>query len=338
MLSPLLRNTAALLAAATIFSASAETPPPPPEPDYEALFDRAAQIVDGVRSDRGENFENNPEVLKQVEAIGGEFMEDREATLAEVRAMGLSGRGDPTNPQLISDETMASNRAKIMDFLGLDEARDQLYVFVSFSMPEDMIRAYLREAMWAGATLIVRGTPPGMDLIEFITEYVKPLIGNKGAAATIQIDPTLFDLYDITGVPTIVLTEDLKRAQCRNTNTITRLDHIGEERSFPGCAPAADDVFLKVSGAITLDYALEMFKKEGSEAATRRLTAMRSHLGMNPMQTQSKLSKAELDSQMTPSARAALQRTLRSAPNVPEMSFQVPEGVRAPTDKESPRR
>jgi len=47
-------------------------------------------------------------------------------------------------------------------------------------MPDTLIKAYAREAMWAGGTLIVRGIPAGMTIQQFVNSIGGPLVRNKG--------------------------------------------------------------------------------------------------------------------------------------------------------------
>lgn len=62
----------------------------------------------------------------------------------------------------IADEAMELDRKAVLDFLGLDPTSETgLFVFVSWSMPLEMLRSYAVEAMWSGATLVFKESLPG---------------------------------------------------------------------------------------------------------------------------------------------------------------------------------
>jgi len=42
----------------------------------------------------------------------------------------------------LADPALSANREKVMDFLGLSDESSRVYIFVSFSMPMDMLKAY----------------------------------------------------------------------------------------------------------------------------------------------------------------------------------------------------
>ncbi|MBA6292990.1 hypothetical protein H4J58_00365 [Colwellia sp. MB3u-70] len=55
----------------------------------------------------------------------------------------------------IANLDAALEREEVLNFLGVSEMKSHLYVFVSYSMSEGMIKSYAREAMWSGAILVV---------------------------------------------------------------------------------------------------------------------------------------------------------------------------------------
>jgi len=137
----------------------------------------------------------------------------------------------------IADKTLAESRKEVLDFLGIDaEGQTSLYYFVSYNMPLSMLRAYALEAMWAGGTLVLRGVPPGKTLAQFVTEDLRELVHDKGAAAAISVDPRLFDAYQVKLVPSIVLTTERSNFECTGRNP-TPFTYKRQRLSYDRCPP-----------------------------------------------------------------------------------------------------
>lgn len=99
-----------------------------------------------------------------------------------------------------------------------------LYIFVSFSMPKESLKALAVEAKKHKAVLVIRG------LIE--NSFLKTAMFLKNLGEGVVLDPLLFQEYNVVIVPTFI------------------------EAHTAG--------YKKISGNITLAYALEKFK-EGAE-------------------------------------------------------------------------
>ena len=84
---------------------------------------------------------------------------------------------------------------------GLKDA--QLYVFISFSMPENSLRRIALEANKTGATLVLRGFVQG-SLVQ--TQKQAANLGKLGAE--VDINPNLFREYGVTQVPTFLMVRD----------------------------------------------------------------------------------------------------------------------------------
>ncbi|MGC8518962.1 MAG: TrbC family F-type conjugative pilus assembly protein [Steroidobacteraceae bacterium] len=167
--------------------------------------------------------------------------------------------------ETIANPEMDRERDRLLRFLGINpQGATQLYIFVSWSMPLPMLRAYEIEAMWTGAPLVFRGIPKGTTLRKFIMKDLRELVWGKGAAADIAIDPRLFDLYSVTSVPTIVLSKRVERISCA-LGTL----------SYDRCARMNPRGFIKVEGAITTPYALREFARNGWPQARVYLNALR---------------------------------------------------------------
>lgn len=190
---------------------------------------------------------------------------------AQAQAADIARRADA-----IANPDMAAEREKVLRFLGIDpESEHALFIFLSWSMPLDVLRAYAIEAMWTGATLVFRGVPPGRTIPEFFLQDLSQLVWDKGASAAISLDPRLFDSYKISMVPGIVLTRTRENFTCIGAGEGFVTEN-GRTASYPLCPPVDDGQYLKLSGTVTLDYALEAFQAEGWAEAGTYLAALRS--------------------------------------------------------------
>ncbi|MFH1658314.1 MAG: type-F conjugative transfer system pilin assembly protein TrbC [Pseudomonadota bacterium] len=111
-----------------------------------------------------------------------------------------------------------------------------LFIFVSLTMPRPTLQSLVDQAARAKATIVIRGFAKG-SLRDTVAQ-VQGLIGKKQVA--IQIDPLAFDRFAITQVPSFVLVRDGTRPIACASGS---------------CAPA--DSFLRSTGDVSLDYALE---------------------------------------------------------------------------------
>ena len=115
-----------------------------------------------------------------------------------------------------------------------------LLVFVSLSMPRSTLQRLVDQAARAKASIVLRGFANG-SLRDTVAQ-VQGLIGSRQVA--VQIDPLAFDRYTVTRVPTFVLVRDGTRPVACASGS---------------CAPA--DSFLRTSGDVSLDYALEHMRR-----------------------------------------------------------------------------
>lgn len=252
------------IAACTCASALAQSPETPK--DQGPLVELPPHIAEGV----------TPEQMKAAEEMGSQVIQDmlgayRKATPEQTKvAEDARRRADS-----IADETMQAERDSVLEFLGIDpDAEAGLYVFVSWSMPLEMLRSYSIEAMWSGGTLVFRGLPPGEDPASFITQKLKNLVYGKGAAANISIDPRLFDAYQVTSVPTVVFTKVRQDMQCQGVERVPVALPDGKSAMYDKC-PALDPAeYWKVSGGVTMNYALQSFIDDGAKTAQPYLDAL----------------------------------------------------------------
>ena len=112
--------------------------------------------------------------------------------------------------------------------------QNQLYYFISFSMAESLIKAYLQEAASNHGILVLRGISNNMNLHDFLIKKMLPLLQDpdhpQAAYAAIEINPQLFLKYQVTQVPSLVYARD-------------------------------ETLYWKVSGPVTGRWAMALFAK-----------------------------------------------------------------------------
>lgn len=121
----------------------------------------------------------------------------------------------------------------------------QLYVFVSFSLPEITLKRLLTQARRIDASLILRGLVDddlGKTKAKITQLLEADAQGNTQIKGGFAIDPTLFERFDITQAPSFVLT-DAPAARCTESDCAS-IDHV------------------RLSGDIPIDYALETMARE----------------------------------------------------------------------------
>jgi hypothetical protein len=109
---------------------------------------------------------------------------------------------------------------------------------------------------------------------DFLVKDLRQLVWGKGAASAISIDPRLYDSYGVTMVPGFVLTRTRENFTCIGAGSRTITEH-GKTGSYPLCPPIDSNSYVKMSGAVTLDYALDAFQAEGFDEASVYLNALR---------------------------------------------------------------
>jgi type-F conjugative transfer system pilin assembly protein TrbC len=212
-----------------------------------------------------------------------------EALTRDLQQAAQRGLQDPQQQQQAADMVrhvdeianpqMAAEREKVLRFLGINpRSTHALYIFLSWSMPVEMLRAYAIEAMWTGAIVVFRGVPPGRSLPDFLVKDLRQLVWDQGASATLSLDPRLFEAYRVSIVPTIVLTRTRDNYMCAGAGT--RVVHVGgQTASYSLCPPVTDNQYIKLSGAVTLDYALKTFQEQGRHEADMYLSALQRAYG-----------------------------------------------------------
>ena len=117
--------------------------------------------------------------------------------------------------------------------------RPVLQIFVSSSMPRQLLKAYAKEARRYDAVLVFRGLPQGS--FRKITDLIMD-ISDKSQPCAMQIDDKAFAGFGIRAVPAIVLSKPAAMFD----------EQKGEGK------------FDKVYGNITIKAALELFSESGA--------------------------------------------------------------------------
>lgn len=114
-----------------------------------------------------------------------------------------------------------------------------LFVMVSLSMPKEALVRTAEQAERAGATLVFRGLKG--DSMTKMGEEIKAIVGSR--SVSVVVHPPAFQQFSVTRVPAIVIA----RPEAGNV-----LDN--------GCSKP--ETFVKVSGDVSLDYALDYIERK----------------------------------------------------------------------------
>jgi len=241
------------------------------EPDVSQAMDSAQQRSSEMR-------EQTQSVIEQADALANspEFIDsiNQEATkaLRDADKLPVSALPDLPEPSAdllkrtrqditkLLDQAQSKNQPQQADPMA-QKSGPQLYVFVSFSMPEITLKRLLTQANQIEASLILRGLID--DDMGKTKDRISQLLeaddnGHTRIQGGFAIDPTLFERFDIHQVPSFVLT-DTPASHCTDA----------------GC----DEVsYARLSGDTTLEYALQTMQREApamETSATELLSRIR---------------------------------------------------------------
>ncbi len=175
----------------------------------------------------------------------------------------------------------------------LPGAQGRMYIFVSRSMPQSMLRAYAVDAFYLGAKLVVKGIRKGDTLKEYITESLETYNAvDDQLMAELEINPNMFDMFDVKVVPAVVWTNriglDDVGSGCQDVPEgapVEKLSLMGPYDEYiqvdkPACAKLPESAYYKLSGALAMPYVLDRFQEAGLPKAAadsyRALLAERS--------------------------------------------------------------
>ena len=163
----------------------------------------AAEVVNRTtKSLTSEQFNND------VQAIVNSFSEDR-----------LNGQGSSVlnaladildaNPEIYAvipdaDKKLQKLRGDLFEIAPPNPQGEQTYIFVSYSLSEEVLKdIMLRHGNRSDVTVVMRGVPDGMNVPDGVKK-MQLLATSITPAASLIIDPPLFDEYDIQQVPAVV--------------------------------------------------------------------------------------------------------------------------------------
>ncbi len=225
--------------------------------DTEQAMQRAQQSMHERHTETSKTFEE-AEALSTLPA----FLEQiNRETAHMLEATNVPTPTLPTFPEL-TDEQLQKARTDVQELMNqaqehgqtianpmANKEGPQLYIFVSFSMPDITLRRLLTQAERIEGSLILRGLVN--DSMAKTKDKIAELLevdaqGNTRFTNGLAIDPTLYQRFDITQVPTFVLT-----------------NQPAERCSNDGC-PSTD--YVRLSGDSTLEYALETMAREAPDS------------------------------------------------------------------------
>lgn len=157
------------------------------------------------------------------------------ATSAKLPEVGSLPK--PSNPAVDISTLAARYKDQAPSATPTNHAPD-LLVLVSLSLPKATLQRIVEQAERAGATLVFRGLKD--DSLTRMGEMIRSLIGERQVSAVIH--PPAFQQFSVTRVPTVVLAKQ----------------EAGRVLA-DGCSQA--DSFVKVSGDVSIDYALDFIER-----------------------------------------------------------------------------
>ncbi len=150
--------------------------------------------------------------------------------------------------------TIAEKYKELGKALAPNSGQPDLMVMVSLSMPREALDRTVEQAERAGATLVFRGLKG--DSMSRMGEEIQSIIGKRKVSAVVH--PPAFQQFSITKVPALVIARQEAASVLEN-----------------GCSQAG--TFVKVSGDVSLDYALEYIERK-SQAWRQIAKAYRSRI------------------------------------------------------------
>jgi len=127
-----------------------------------------------------------------------------------------------------------------------------VYILISSSMPESLIRSYSVDSLVYDAPMVFKGIDSKHTLGWFMKKYILKY-RLKFASPNFTIDPRPFSLWGVKSVPAIVFST--KPPICNKM-----IDFNG----YKDCSKADPKTFWKLEGTTDVAWALQKFKDEGA--------------------------------------------------------------------------
>lgn len=154
----------------------------------------------------------------------------------------------------------------------------KMYIFVSRSMPLSMLRAYALEAFYTNSSLVVKGIRKGDTVKDYVEEVLEEFnFSDDQVLAGLEINPNLFDMFKVDVVPAVVWTNRVGLGDigsgCQAPPSITQpmMKVQGPNEEWfeveePKCMPVPSSSYVKITGALKMEYVLDRFEENGVPA------------------------------------------------------------------------
>lgn len=218
--------------------------------------------LDAIRARSAKSEQDATALVNEVERRGDAFRKDAQTVqavaLEQMRTIDKANLPRGPAGAVDFDEMIQAASANLKEAQG---TAPQFMVFVSTSMPEQALKRIIADTSAAGGVVVFRGFP-GNSGKAFIAALSK-VVEKDQQFASIGIDPRLFRAFDVTAVPTMVV----------SSSDFTPCDGLTCKTTPPP--------FDRIEGNVTVRYALESFAGENGPGALVARTAL-ANLGRNP--------------------------------------------------------
>ena len=218
--------------------------------------------LDAIRARSAKSEQDATALVNEVERRGDAFRKDAQTVqavaLEQMRTIDKANLPRGPAGAVDFDEMIQAASANLKEAQG---TAPQFMVFVSTSMPEQALKRIIADTSAAGGVEVFRGFP-GNSGKAFIAALSK-VVEKDQQFASIGIDPRLFRAFDVTAVPTMVV----------SSSDFTPCDGLTCKTTPPP--------FDRIEGNVTVRYALETFAGENGPGALVARTAL-ANLGRNP--------------------------------------------------------
>ena len=218
--------------------------------------------LDAIRARSAKSEQDATALVNEVERRGDAFRKDAQTVqavaLEQMRTIDKASLPRGPAGAVDFDEMIQAASANLKEAQG---TTPQFMVFVSTSMPEQALKRIIADTSAAGGVVVFRGFP-GNSGKAFIAALSK-VVEKDQQFASIGIDPRLFRAFDVTAVPTMVV----------SSSDFTPCDGLTCKTTPPP--------FDRIEGNVTVRYALETFAGENGPGALVARTAL-ANLGRNP--------------------------------------------------------
>ncbi len=191
--------------------------------------------------ERIEEIATSREISQAMQAISPEdklWIEDQARALQKIK---------PIDPRVtvLSNEpysTLTGEKAKALTANRSVIPGSELFVFISFSMSEQSLKAWAQQLTKTGGTLVLRGLIE--NSLKKTLAQVQQVFG-ADAINAIHIDPVAFKTFGISAVPAVVISQAIQNASSE---------------------PIKKPVFDVVYGDVGLSYALKKIAESGEKS------------------------------------------------------------------------